>query len=220
MNEVTCVPRSREEEQSTRSSRRWTHCAACSAVFQRSRSAGSRFERLYTSLLCLLGAASERRRRRQVRSARINLGAWRRQQVLGSRFDAPASRTSSFFFSLSLLLSSLFSLLLVSKAVYYSFKQVSVESFPINFTRLMIFYYFSKNIIRSKFRKFWKGKIVWTGSCTCLSYMYDGLLRRLLVFFAHGRRLHGPLARCPGVPEVPEQIHRWLISRFCLLRAF
>lgn len=88
------------------------------------------------------------------RSARINLGAWRRQQVLGSRFDAPASRTSSFFFSLSLLLSSLFSLLLVSKAVYYSFKQVSVESFPINFTRLMIFYYFSKNIIRGKFRKF------------------------------------------------------------------
>lgn len=104
-------------------------------------------------ILCLLGAASERRRR-QVRSARINLGAWRRQQVLGSRFDAPASRTSSFFFSLSLLLSSLFSLLLVSKAVYYSFKQVSVESFPINFTRLMIFYYFSKNIIRGKFRKF------------------------------------------------------------------
>lgn len=116
------------------------------------RDLGSRGYILY-SLLCLLGAASERRRR-QVRSARINLGAWRRQQVLGSRFDAPASRTSSFFFSLSLLLSSLFSLLLVSKAVYYSFKQVSVESFPINFTRLMIFYYFSKNIIRGKFRKF------------------------------------------------------------------
>ena len=37
-------------------------------------------------------------RRRQVRSALINLGAWRRQQVLGSRFDAPASRTSSFLF--------------------------------------------------------------------------------------------------------------------------
>lgn len=47
--------------------------------------------------------AASRERRRQVRSLRINLGAWRRQQVLGSRFDAPASRTSSspsFFFLL------------------------------------------------------------------------------------------------------------------------
>lgn len=35
-------------------------------------------------------------------------------------------------------------------------------------------------------------------------YVY-GLLRRL-VFFAYGRRLHEPLARCPGVPEVPEDI--------------
>lgn len=52
----------------------------------------------YTPVYYAYAAASERRRR-QVRSARINLGAWRRQQVLGSRFDAPASRTSSFFSS-------------------------------------------------------------------------------------------------------------------------
>lgn len=94
----------------TTSSRRWTHDHA----FHRSRSIRCSSERLVLVHYAYAMASSERRR--QVRSVRINLGAWRRQQVLGSWFDAPASRTSSspfllfalttFFPSSSLLPSS------------------------------------------------------------------------------------------------------------------
>lgn len=139
---------------STTSSRRWTHERG---AFQRSRSMGSSFERLYTSLLCLRCGEWARERRRQVRSVRINLGAWRRQQVLGSRFDAPASRTSSFFLFLLLLLlfrSFFFPSfsLLPSKAVLnnrYVSCHLPATSFLINSTHLffrdiIIFFFFWK----------------------------------------------------------------------------
>lgn len=106
---------------------------------------GSSFERLYTQLVHRAYAAA-RERRRQVRSARINLGAaWRRQQVLRGHGSMPPSplpslgNVSSFFYS-ALLLRSFFLPPFSVKASFQSSRPVSFKratffslSFPIFF---------------------------------------------------------------------------------------